>query len=621
MKTMKRSLLPLAMAVCLLASSAALPALMLCGVSSAFAAGPEAVFLPDAPVAASTGDYIAFRAQKAENPIAGELLAGIMRFTGESTAALLGTPSKNLCYSPLSLYYALLLAAGGTRGAAQAELYAALGLTDAVAAGANPAGMAGALYRNIHLGDQDCALIIAHAVWLHAGYSYNAAFLDTAAAQYGELYRADFGDAATAGHMSHWVAEKTRGLLNPPITTKEDQRLAIFNTVYLKTPWLKPVFSARRTFTLLSGREIETDFLRTDLTAPYGLGDGYAWARLPLEGGLDMTIVLPDEDTGLLPLLTRQGGAQELISPGTGYLRKLHAEFPQFAFDTAFGLETALYALGVRAAFSPAAADFSGLADGPVYLTAARQDTHITVDKTGIEAAALTQLFGEAMAAPGQKEEEPIRFIVNRPFFFCIAAEGIPLFVGVVLDPGAPAGEATQSAQPLALSDFQYFPHFQIATDNAGEQDFRFPGLEVVTANFGQPIRVDEDDYTVALTYPFGDVALAKAGDTFSGITIRIDTDALAGPRGIRVGDSLETLLAAFQNDRAGEALDVQNDEIYLYQESDGAFQRFGSATFIAGELVTVDYNVSNSYQQACWVSFEIRGGMITQIRWDVYSA
>ncbi len=210
------------------------------------ATGAEAVFLPEVPVAAAFGDYPALRAQKAENSIPDELRKAIMEFTGTSTVELLRAPDKNLCYSPLSLYYALLLTAGGARGTTQAELYATLGLVEAIQGGANPAEMAGTLYRNIHLDDTECALALAHAVWLHSEYQFWREYLDVAAAQYGELYRIDFTDALAGGYMARWVADKTRGLLKPAIQNTQDERLAIFNAIYCKVPWEKPFYTARK---------------------------------------------------------------------------------------------------------------------------------------------------------------------------------------------------------------------------------------------------------------------------------------------------------------------------------------------------------------------------------------
>ncbi len=149
-----------------------------------------------------------------------------------------------------------------------------------------------------------------------------------------------------------------------------------------------------------------------------------------------MIVALPDEGVDLASLLSIQDLMPSLPSASGGILQKLHVELPAFSFSTSLDLVETLEAIGIRDAFS-ATADFSGLTDAPVFLTGARQDARITVDENGIEAAAFTELFGEAMAAPGQKEPDPIPFIVNRPFLFCVATEGIPLFVGVVLDPGA----------------------------------------------------------------------------------------------------------------------------------------------------------------------------------------
>lgn len=396
---------------------------------------PEAVFLPEKLQTMEFG--YDWEMQRAENPIDPGFAAAILSFSARSATPLLKQAEGNLCYSPLSLYCALLLTASGARGETQGELYDVLELRDVLEQGGDPSWMAGALQRNIALDDEAHALKIAHSVWLQQGFAYQPGFLDTAAAQRGELYSADFGSAQTGNAMGRWVADHTRGLLAPDIKTKPQQALAILNTVYLKAPWSEPFPRAERApFYREDGTVVECDFMYATLdTASGGIRDGYAWASLQLEGNMEMTLVLPDEGSELVSLLSTPEKTLEWMIADAGR-RRLQIELPRFAFDTAIDLKDLLIALGVNAAFTPGGADFTGLTTTqPIVLTEARQDTRIAVDQGGIEAAAYTIIEGWAMAIPGEEPEKPLRIVFNRPFFYCVKAEGVPLLVGVVMDP------------------------------------------------------------------------------------------------------------------------------------------------------------------------------------------
>jgi serpin B len=88
----------------------------------------------------------------------------------------------------------------------------------------------------------------------------------------------------------------------------------------------------------------------------------------------------------------------------------------------------------MRAAFGKA--DFSGIADGGLFISAVRQKAFVEVNEEGTEAAAVIgvpQTKGMPTEPP-----KPFQMIVDRPFLFLIEDEltRMILFMGVVIDPG-----------------------------------------------------------------------------------------------------------------------------------------------------------------------------------------
>lgn len=87
--------------------------------------------------------------------------------------------------------------------------------------------------------------------------------------------------------------------------------------------------------------------------------------------------------------------------------------------------------LGVSSAFTPDA-DFTGITDHMAYVTGVLQETHIAIDKDGVEASAFTQIDYEGSAMPEGRAD----MILNRPFIYGITAQnGSLLFVGVCEKP------------------------------------------------------------------------------------------------------------------------------------------------------------------------------------------
>jgi serpin B len=108
---------------------------------------------------------------------------------------------------------------------------------------------------------------------------------------------------------------------------------------------------------------------------------------------------------------------------------------PRFKVEYGVEFKEPLKAMGMRAAFGKA--DFSGMADRGLFISAVRQKAFVEVNEEGTEAAAatvgLTELSGH------RDPPKPFQMIVDRPFLFLIEdyQTKMILFMGVVYDPGA----------------------------------------------------------------------------------------------------------------------------------------------------------------------------------------
>ena len=112
---------------------------------------------------------------------------------------------------------------------------------------------------------------------------------------------------------------------------------------------------------------------------------------------------------------------------------RLQVWFPKFKMTSEFDLGDALETLGMKDAFSPTLADFSGM-DGTrnLYISAVIHKAFVEVNEEG--AATAIGIKATAFAPPPQ-------FVADHPFLFFIRDRktGSILFMGRVASPASPA--------------------------------------------------------------------------------------------------------------------------------------------------------------------------------------
>jgi serpin B len=107
---------------------------------------------------------------------------------------------------------------------------------------------------------------------------------------------------------------------------------------------------------------------------------------------------------------------------------------PRFKLDYDVLLNEPLQALGMRQAFGNGA-DFSAMADKPLFVSEVKQKSFVEVNEEGTEAAAVTTVHMKSSAV--RKPLESFKMIVDRPFLFVIGDDSTisVLFMGVIFDP------------------------------------------------------------------------------------------------------------------------------------------------------------------------------------------
>jgi serpin B len=240
--------------------------------------------------------------------------------------------------------------------------------------------------------------------------------------------------------MNAWANEKTHGKINGIADGLIDPLTDLFlaNAVYFKGKWEEPfeVKSTKdRVFHLRGGRQKKLPMMEQSRRFTYRRGTGYQAVRLPYQGwNLAMYVFLPDAGSNPEKLLGIMNGDtwQRVTEPGFSE-REGTVVLPRFKLEYGVELKQPLRAMGMKAAFGKA--DFSGISDRPLFISAVRQRTFVEVNEEGTEAAAVTGApmpSGIEMNPP-----KPFEMIVDSPFLFLIEDKQTRtiLFMGVVFDP------------------------------------------------------------------------------------------------------------------------------------------------------------------------------------------
>ena len=352
---------------------------------------------------------------------------------------------ENIFYSPYSIYMALLMTYAGAAGDTASQMESTLHLPysqEEVHAVMNALNLQ--LKANSIVDDKPAfTLNIVNQLWGQAGYAFLPEFLNTLSQNYDAgLKTVDFAADPEAARelINLWVEaqtnEKIRDLI-PEGALNELTRLVITNAVYFKAAWLSqfdPANTENGSFTLLDGTKVEVPMMHQSGTFRAYVSQDVQAVELPYEGGAySMVALMPAE--GSLGEFEQSLTAESL----QGILDQLERasvtlSIPKFKFDAAFALNDALEAMGMKDAFDPMKANFSGM-DGTtsLYISSALHKAFVDVNEEGTEAAAATAVAIGLTSAPGQS----YTIMLDHPFLFLIRdnATGTLLFVGRMADP------------------------------------------------------------------------------------------------------------------------------------------------------------------------------------------
>ncbi|MBA3396298.1 MAG: serpin family protein [Deltaproteobacteria bacterium] len=279
----------------------------------------------------------------------------------------------------------------------------------------------------------------ASSIWGQQGKTFQPAFLDTLAVNYGAgLHVLDFATDPDGSRdaINGWVEDRTNDKIKdllPDGSITDLTRLVLTNAIYFSAAWddpFEPAQTTDRAFLANGTQSVQVPTLYQNGAYGYAAGAGFRAAELPYDGNLlSMVVVVPDD---LASFEASLDGAK--LTQITSALEPAAVDLtlPKFKFDAPLGLAEVLKNLGMTDAFG-AAADLSGI-DGTrdLVITDVVHKGFVAIDEKGTEAAAATAVIVGDTSAP-----LPQTLHVDRPFLILIRdiPTGAILFIGRVVDP------------------------------------------------------------------------------------------------------------------------------------------------------------------------------------------
>lgn len=338
--------------------------------------------------------------------------------------------SANQVVSPVSLSFALAMAAQGAEGETKQEILDALNVEDL-------SELTEVMER---LADK--GLKQANAAFLAGDMTPREEYVTALREMFGAEWFENEGNVAEK--VNGWVSEHTDGMIDKILQGElpEEAMLVLANAIAMDAKWMvefDPAQTGDDTFHTPDG-DVTVPFMHKELWATYGDFNGVQMLQLQYRNddyeptGLTMLIALPEEGgmDAVLDGLCAEG--LEYFSFEGGEAR-VKLSMPKTDISADNSLNEILNALGVKTAFGNDA-DFSGITgDMPLKIGSVLQKARLQMDEEGTKAAAATVA---GMTAMGMiNPEDVVEFNMNRPFVAVIADQetGAVCFAAVVTNP------------------------------------------------------------------------------------------------------------------------------------------------------------------------------------------
>ena len=346
----------------------------------------------------------------------------------------------SLLISPLSVMLALSMTANGAEGATLKQFEKVLGgkmdIDDLNAQLFN--------YTSSLSSTEKAKFNLANAVWLTSSpsFSVNRHFISRIENTFdADVVAADMTNPATVDEINSWVKKETFDMIDKIIdegSLDGGTIMVLLNAIAFDAKWQMEIPDKscyEDYFNGIDGKKTVT-FMRTPGNR-YLEGDNeIGFIKNYAGGDYALLALLPDEGISINDYVSSLSGKEflKICDKDFGDKYEVNTVIPHFSFDCSLNMNGVLGKMGIKDAFSPFTADFSGMGEstnGALHISDVLHKTHIELDNKGTKAAAVTSVTVKAtgMSAPVTVK----KVVLDRPFVYAIidTQTGLPIFLGV----------------------------------------------------------------------------------------------------------------------------------------------------------------------------------------------
>lgn len=328
--------------------------------------------------------------------------------------------SKGVVYSSWSLFHTLFIFLAAATGSVHDDLLTAMQLSEREASPPAVSQIASLLR-------EDSALALAANIYAKS-VSPTVEFVALAK----RYFDITIEPLKSAAQVNNWCSAQTKGLINSIVDDVKDTDAILISAIYFKANWALK-FSKDDTkmlpFTSLDGRTQDRELMYLKAKLQYASSDSAQMVKLNYnDSNVSAIIVLPKE-TGKASL--KAALRYDNFFPTDGFLTKeVVLKLPKFRLESSHDLKDHLVLRGAKSMFG--VCDCNGSLGAPMSVTKVIQKAVIEVDEEGTTAAAVTavRMLRCAMMAP---PPEIYHVICDRPFWFMLERDGMPLFLTALL--------------------------------------------------------------------------------------------------------------------------------------------------------------------------------------------
>ena len=423
---------------------------------------------------------------KRSNPLPSGFADLVNGFAEKGFDSLLGqSQNSNVVYSPVCLLLAIGMLMSSSEKEAAREIWLQLERCSGSANLSFDELEEGFSALVKHIGANPLADVrTACAAWLAksvASDSTDKDTLDKLARLYeSEVHDADFGSREASAEIRDWIGSKTEGMLKPEVQTNASMLAILVSCLYARLSWSREFYPDETEwghFFTMYGEAGDARFMHEEFPEmSYYDGEDYTRVTLSCEGGYSVDFLMPCEPEDL----SNPEYVRSAFATPDNDRADVELYLPKFEVETDVDGKRLLNSMHMNSVFK--AQDNCPLVGGPLQIDNVVHGAKVKVDESGLEGAAYTMVVACAGALPEREPLRKVRIRFDRPFAFRVVTDDhIPLFMGCISDPTAPARERFfESKENRAMRDGKTDPSQRLKKVELGIGSF-FGGWKTYT--------------------------------------------------------------------------------------------------------------------------------------------